>query len=264
MENFSTIEVVIKKSVATIWLNRPQVHNAFDEQMLNELTECYKYLDNLQDVRIVILRGKGKSFCSGADLQWMMDSRNDYQSSQNSSLILANCFNTIYKTTKPTIAIVHGNVLGGANGLVCASDMAIAIESTKFSFTELRIGLVPATILPYVLSRLNQHSAKVLMYTGRKFREKEAKEKGYIDYVISENEADGYIQTIVNDLLLASPNAITECKSLVNNFSNKAIDDFMITASIESITRTRMMEDSREGISAFFEKRLPGWAADYE
>jgi methylglutaconyl-CoA hydratase len=262
MKVYKTIEVEINKTVATLWLNRPDVHNAFNGQMISEITECFEKLETTKDIRAIIIRGKGKSFCSGADLQWMIQSENDnYQENLKGSLEMANCFRTIYNTSKPTIALVHGTIFGGANGLTCACDIVIAGHNTRFSFPELKIGLVPSTIMPYVLTRVNQHTAKLLMYTGRIISGSAAYELGLVDYLIDEPELEKNLKLILNDLMKASANAIAECKSLINGFSNNSLEKKIVT-SVESITKIKMSEDGREGISAFLEKRKPYWVHD--
>lgn len=262
MNSFKTIELETNNKIATIWLNRPKVHNAFNEQMISELIECFGNLEELKEIGVILLRGKGKSFCSGADLQWMLQSeKNSYHENLKDSLEMANCFRTIHQFLKPTIAIVHGTVFGGANGIMCACDIAIAANNTRFSFPELRIGLVPSTILPYVLTRMNQHKAKLLMFSGRIVNASAALESGLIDYLFDEAELEKNLQMLLNDLLKASSNAILECKSLINDFSNKSMEKDIIS-SVESITKIKMSGHGREGVSAFLEHRSPNWIKD--
>jgi methylglutaconyl-CoA hydratase len=261
MKDFTTIDLNIDQKIATVWLNRPEAHNAFNGIMIRELIKCYEYVGQLKDPRVIILRGKGKSFCSGADLQWMTQSV-DYDVSLKNSAEMAACFNTIHNSAKPTIAIVHGAVYGGANGLMCASDIAIAIENTKFSFPELRVGLVPSTILPYVLMRMNPHKAKLYMYTGRIIRDEEALASGLVDYIFSNSEIEAQTQILVDELLKSSPHAIAECKSLINIFSEKMTQKKMIDKTVKSITTMKLSEEGREGVSAYFEKRIPKWMND--
>jgi methylglutaconyl-CoA hydratase len=262
MNAFKTIDLTIEKKTATIWLNRPEVHNAFNEQMITELTECFGKLEKSKDIGIIIIRGKGRSFCSGADLKWMIQSeKENYQENFKDSQEMANCFRTIYQSSKATVALVHGTVFGGANGIMCACDIVLAAENTRFSFPELRIGLVPSTILPYILSRMNQHKAKLLMYTGRIVGGRIALEAGLVDYLFDETEMEKNLLLLINDLLKASSNALKECKSLINNFTNKTIEN-EIVSSVESITRIKMSEHGREGITAFLENRSPKWIND--
>jgi methylglutaconyl-CoA hydratase len=262
MNSYKTIEVEIKKKVATVWLNRPEVHNAFNKQMIKEITECFRKLEKIKVIGVIIIRGKGKSFCSGADLQWMIESeKEDYGENYKDSMEMANCFKIIHQCSRPTIALVHGTVFGGANGILCACDIAIAADNTRFSFPELRIGLVPATIMPYILTRVNQHKAKLLMYTGRVVNATTALETGLIDHIFDEAEMEKNLQMLVTDLLKASSNAILECKSLINTFSDETIGKEIIS-SVESITKIKMSEHGREGVSAFLEHRSPKWIND--
>jgi len=260
MKEFTTITLDINKKIATVWLNRPEIHNAFNGVMISELIECYEYLEQLKDIRIILLRGKGKSFCSGADLQWMMQSDKDI--ANLNSMEMASCFQTIYKATKPTIAIVHGAIYGGANGLMCACDIAIAADNAKFSFPELRVGLVPSTIVPYILMRLNPHKTKLLMYTGKIIQATEALSSGLIDYLFPEKNMEEQVQTIVDEILKSSPRALTECKSLINVFAEKMVEQEMIDKTVKSITRMKLSEEGREGMTAFLEKRVPKWMND--
>jgi methylglutaconyl-CoA hydratase len=259
MKDFKTIELSLNNKIATIWLNRREVHNAFNDVMIEELVQCFTYVDKLKEIRVVVLRGRGKSFCSGADLHWMIHNNIDYESNLASSVNMAACFHTIYKISKPTIAMVHGNVFGGANGLMCACDIAIAMDNTRFSFPELRIGLVPSTILPYVLQRINPHKAKLLMYTGKIIDGPEALETGLIDDIYPDHEIERNLRELMDKIIRSGPEAITECKWLINNFSEKKIERDVITQTAESITKIRMSQEGQEGTSAFFEKRSPGW-----
>jgi methylglutaconyl-CoA hydratase len=258
MKEFSTIELDINKKIATIWLNRTEVHNAFNEVMISELMQCFNYVEELKDIRVIVLRGKGKSFCSGADLQWMAQYNDNYEVNLADSVKMAACFHAIYKIPKPTIAIVHGTVFGGANGLMCACDIAIAAGNTRFSFPELRIGLVPSTILPYVLQRINAHKAKLLMYTGKIIDAREALELGLIDELFSD-EIEKKVHELIDKIIRSGPDAITECKSLINHYSGKMIERDIITHTAESITKIKMSQEGQEGTSAFFEKRAPDW-----
>jgi methylglutaconyl-CoA hydratase len=260
MQKYTTIELNISKQVAIIWLNRTEVHNAFNDVMVNELIQCFTYVEQLNDIRVIILRGKGKSFCSGADLQWLgRPNQGDYGANLAESMKMADCFHAIYESPKPTIAVVHGNVYGGANGFMCACDLAMAVDDTKFSFPELRVGIVPATILPYVLQRVNQHKAKWLMYTGKVINAPQAFEAGLIDYLCPENELEGKIQELISNLLKSGPYALMECKSLINKLSGKMVESATIKGTAELITKIKMSKEGQEGILAFFEKRPPDW-----
>ncbi len=259
MKEFTTIELGLNKKIATVWLDRTSVHNAFNDVMIGELLQCFTYVEQLKDIRVIVLRGKGKTFCSGADLQWMVQSNYDYETNLASSMKMAACFQTIYKIAKPTIAVVHGTVYGGANGLMCACDIAIAAKNTRFSFPELRVGLVPSTILPYVLQRVNPHKAKWLMYTGEIIDGQKALETGLIDDLFAEHEIEKKLQELIDKIVRSGPEATTECKTLINNLSEKMIERDMIARTAESITKIRMSQEGQEGTSAFFEKRSPDW-----
>ncbi|MFH1937241.1 MAG: enoyl-CoA hydratase-related protein, partial [Bacteroidota bacterium] len=171
---FTTLETSTDNRVFTIWLNRPEVHNAFNTTMLEELAECFLDLQST-DAVCVILRGKGKSFCAGADLSWMKEvANNTYEVNYQESLLLSKCFYAIYTCTKPTIALVHGASLGGANGLLASCDLAYCTEDATFSLSEVKIGIVPACISPYVVKRVGEYGTRELMLTGRRINGKEA------------------------------------------------------------------------------------------
>jgi len=154
-QEYKTIEFEIKNEVGIVWLNRPEIHNAFNEVMISELLDIFEKINSIDDVRIVMLRGRGKSFCAGADLNWMRNVAGySYEENFKESLNLSKCFYAIYTCTKPTIAVVHGAAIGGANGLLAACDFAYADENTTFSLSEVKIGIVPACISPYITKRV--------------------------------------------------------------------------------------------------------------
>ena len=163
---FTTLETQITNQVATIWLNRPDIRNAFNEVMISELIQAFNEVAVIEAVLVIVLRGRGKSFCAGADLNWMRDVAGySYEQNLKESLQLSDCFYTIYNSPKPTIAVVHGAAIGGANGLLSACDMAICDDETTFSLSEVKIGIVPACISPYVIKRVGEYGARELMLT---------------------------------------------------------------------------------------------------
>ncbi len=197
-QDFQTIEFEVKESILTVWLSRPQIHNALNEIMISELLECFTSVNEMDDIRVVVLRGKGKSFCAGADLNWMRDVANySYEQNYKESLQLANCFYAIYTCKKPTIAMVHGAAIGGANGLLAACDFAFADENTVFSLSEVKIGIVPACISPYIIKRVGEYHAKDLMLTGRRIQGNEAEKFGLVNKSFSEDQMEIHLNSLV-------------------------------------------------------------------
>lgn len=256
MNNF--IELESNDAIATLWLNRPEVLNALNSQLLDALTDVISYVNSNPEFRIILLRGKGNAFCSGADLNWL-ESDSTETGIQEKARKLATCFHTIYISAKPVISIIHGSILGGANGLICASDFVISDNSSTFAFPEVRIGLAPSTISPYVIRKIGFQNAKRLLFTGVKINVVEAKQTGLIDFYGNETGVKDYTLKLISDLLKASPEALTETKRLLQSISDQDINKEIINNTTQSFVKMKMGADSKEGISAFREKRNPSW-----
>lgn len=256
---YTTIETEQHYHIATVWLNRPDVRNALNDTMIAELIHAFETLGGDEAVRVITLRGRGKVFCAGADLKWMKaTSTSGYKESLEENRQLARCFQTVYNTPKPTIAVVHGAAMGGANGLIAACDFAYAADDTLFAFSEVRLGLVPATIAPYILKRIGEAKAKELMLTGRQFHAKEATQAGLINQVLQEMELESKVAELIQELLKAGPVSIAACKQLLHRLSVKELEA-VIPDTIEAIARARSSAEGQEGMQAFFEKRKPNW-----
>lgn len=257
---FTTIEITQKGKVATVWLNRPDIRNAFNETMISELIQAYEELNNNDDIRIIVLKGKGKSFCAGADLNWMKNVK-DYTYKQNfdESYQLSKCFYSIYSSKKVTIAQVHGAAIGGANGLLAACDFAYAEEKTVFSLSEVKIGVIPACISPYVVKRVGEFPAKELMLTGKRITGNEAEKFYLINKSLNENELEEYVNNAIKLILSAGPDAVSRCKELIFNVANVWPLETAMTDTAKMIAETRMSEEAQEGMCAFLEKRKPKW-----
>lgn len=260
MKNYETIELEIKDEVGTIWLNRPEIHNAFNEVMIAELIEMFKEIKENDEVKIVVLRGRGKSFCAGADLNWMRNvAKYSFEDNYKESLNLSNCFYEIYTCPKPTIAIVHGAAIGGANGLLAACDFAYADENTTFSLSEVKIGIVPACISPYVTKRVGEYGSKELMLTGKRFKGEEAAHHRLINKSLSTNKLDEYLEEVIALLKTSGPKAMSHCKNLIYDISNKLTLQEAIGYTAKMIADIRASEEGQEGMAAFLEKRKPNW-----
>ena len=249
------------ESMAWVNLDRPEVRNALNPELIRELTEAFDWLNSRDDIRVIILKGNGKCFCAGADLEYMKDmARYSYPQNLADAERLSKLFQTIYFCNKAVIVDVHGACIGGANGIIAAADIVIAEKETKFAFSEVRLGITPATISPFVVSKIGNTAAKELMLTGRRFTAAEAKDFRLVNVVVDESEMIDTERQYIDHFLHASPDAVAECKNLLRMVSGT--DDryspiFMQTSA--AIANQRISKAGQEGMAAFFEKRKPSW-----
>lgn len=259
--DFNTIKVQLGESIAWVNLDRPEVRNALNAELIHELTEAFDWLNGRDDIRVIVMKGNGKAFCAGADLAYMKDMAGfSYNQNIADAEKLSKLFQTIYFCNKAVIVEVHGACIGGANGIIAAADIVIAERETKFAFTEVRLGLTPATISPFVVSKIGNTAAKELMLTGRRFTAEEAKDFRLVNAVVDEAEMIDAERTYIEHFLHASPDAIAECKNLLRMVSGT--DDrfspvFMQTSV--AIANQRISKAGQEGMKAFFEKRKASW-----
>ena len=260
MKQYQTIQFEVAGDVGTVWLNRPQIHNAFNEVMIAEVLDIFTEVNTMEDIRMVVLRGRGKSFCAGADLHWMGGVAG-YTFEQNfaESLNLSKCFYAIYTCAKPTIAIVHGAAIGGANGLLAACDFAYADNDTIFSLSEVKIGIVPACISPYVTKRVGEYGSKELMLTGKRFKGAEAQHHRLVNKSLPAAELEPHLDSVIALLRTSGPKAMTHCKNLIYEISNKLTLEEAITYTAKMIAEIRASEEGQEGMAAFLNKRKPRW-----
>ncbi|HDR89458.1 MAG TPA: enoyl-CoA hydratase/isomerase family protein [Bacteroidetes bacterium] len=244
----------------TLWLNRPQVRNAFHEGMITEIMQGIRDLTADPSVRVILLRGEGKAFCAGADLNWMRNVAGySWEQNYRESLQLAECFHTLYSCPKPAIAVVNGASIGGANGLVAACDMAYASDEAVFSLSEVKLGLVPAVISPFVIRRTGEYTARELMLTGRRFTGKEAEHYRLVNRSLPEAELEKNLEEMVALLLAAGPQALTRCKLLINGVTNQWSLKDALAETARMIASVRISAEGQEGMRAFLEKRDPSW-----
>ena len=257
---YNTIDVSKQNNVATIFLNRPDVHNAMNEQLIKELTDCFKKLDKEKDTRIIVLTGNGKSFCAGADLNWMKSMIN-YSRVENikDSNILLDLYDTIYNCSKPVIARVNGHAFGGGIGLFAVCDITITITDCKFAFSEVKLGIIPAVISKYISKRIKLSDMRRLFITGERFDSNYAKEIGLIDFVASEKDLDEIVKKYIDILRYSSPNAIYEIKKLINAYETMDTEKYK-KFIVEKIAELRVSEEGQEGINAFLDKRKSKWS----
>jgi methylglutaconyl-CoA hydratase len=257
---YETIEIHKEKDIATIYLNRPEVHNAMSEQLMKEMTSCFKKVSSDNSIRIIILTGKGKSFCAGADLNWMK-SMAKYSMEENieDSRLLLNLYEEIYNCPKPVIGRVNGHAFGGGLGLFAVCDIVIAVPDCKFAFSEVKLGIIPSVISTYIVRRIGLANMKRLFITGERFDSNYAKEIGLIDFVFSEEEIDKKVKKYVEIILSSGPKAIVEVKTLVNACESMDHDNYK-EFTVKKISELRISEEGQEGINAFLEKRKSKWS----
>jgi methylglutaconyl-CoA hydratase len=245
--------------VARVWLNRPDVRNAFDGLMVTELRKTLFDLGTVESVRVIVLGGKGPSFCAGADLEWMKAmaafSRED---NLREAQALADLFFTVCQSLKPIVARVHGAALGGGSGLVAACDIPIASIGTQFGFTEVRLGIIPAVISPYVIGKIGESAARELFLTGERFEAVKALEIGLVRAAVPEDDLDAVVDARVAELLKAGPRAIAEAKALIREVAWRRVEDVQ-RYTVERIADLRISAEGQEGMRAFLEKRKPSW-----
>ncbi len=258
MKPYETIETELNDRVLTVWLNRPEIHNAFDERMLREVTDCFETLD--PDVLCVVLRGRGKSFCAGVDLNWMRSiSKNSYEQNYQESLLLSKCFLAIYTCPKPTLAAVHGVALGGANGLLSACDLAYCTDEAVFSLSEVKIGIIPACISPYVVKRVGEYGARELMLTGKRIAGPEAQQMRLVNRSVPSDRLDITISETIAFFRTSGPEAMAQGKRLLFEICNNMTLEEAYDFTARMIADIRASAEGQEGMAAFLEKRKPNW-----
>ncbi len=258
-KEFETIIFKEVKQVGYVILNRPDVHNAFNDKMIEDLLRVFEAIENYPDIRVVVLKGEGKSFCAGADLNWMRRVKDySYEDNLKESLALADMLYKIYTCPKPTIAQVHGHAIGGGTGLVAVCDIAIASTDCKFSFSEVKLGLIPACISPYVVKKCGEGRCREFFLTGERMSAEKVLNAGLINVMVPPDCLDKAVEGLVNQLLSSGPEAIKKCKELLRTVPRMSEDEFK-RYTAEVIAKMRISPEAQEGMSAFLEKRKPRW-----
>lgn len=248
------------RGVFTITMNRPSVHNAFDEQQIARLTDTLKEASELSAVKLVVLGAVGKHFSAGADINYMQRmGRNSREENLADASALAALMKTLDRVPKPTVAKVQGAAYGGAVGLICCCDIVIGSTSTVLSLSEVKIGLVPATIGPYVVHAIGKRAARHLFISGDRITATAAQGLGFLHHVVDDELLDDALGNVVDGLLNNSPNAMLVAKQLVFNMSMASITDDMIEQSVNTIANIRETDEAKEGLAAFLEKRRAAW-----
>jgi methylglutaconyl-CoA hydratase len=246
--------------VARVRLNNPDKHNAFDDQIIDELTEAFVAIADNSNVRVMVLGSEGKSFSAGADLEWMKRMASySYEENLRDASALALMLKTLNEIPQPTIARVQGAAFGGAVGLVSCCDMAVAASAASFSLSEVKIGLGPATISPYVIAAIGQRAVRRYFVTAERFDAHRAMEIGLVNEVVDAEQLDQEIDRLIDALLANGPEAILAAKRLVFDIAGKPIDQQLIDSTCETIAAIRVSEQGQEGLQAFLEKRKPHW-----
>jgi len=248
------------RGVATVTMNNPDKHNAFDDAIIAELQAAFERADSDDQVRVLILAATGKSFSAGADLNWMKRMA-DYSRAENlrDSKALAAMLQSLNFLSKPSIARVQGAAFGGAVGLVSCCDMAVASQRASFCLSEVKIGLIPATISPYVVAAIGQRAARRYFTTAERFKAERALQLGLLSEVVEEDQLDHCIDGLLESLLANGPAAVKAAKQLVFDVAEREIDATLIQATCEAIADIRVSAEGQEGLGAFLEKRPPAW-----
>ena len=248
------------RGVARVTLNRPEKHNAFDDTMIAELRAAFDSLAGNTTVRIVVVESLGKSFSAGADLGWMKRmAQYDYADNLQDARLLAGMLSALHTMPQPTIARVQGGAYGGAVGLVSCCDMAVAADTAAFALTEVKIGLIPATISPYVIRAIGERAARRYFATAERFSAADARSLGLINDVVPADQLDTAIDNLLDGLLANGPEAVKAAKQLVADFAGRPINEALVEESCKRIASIRVSAEGQEGLDAFLNKRSPGW-----
>ncbi|WP_205746696.1 enoyl-CoA hydratase/isomerase family protein [Duganella callida] len=257
---YTTLTIARENHVATVTLNRPDVRNAFNETTIAEITRVFRELGEDADLRAIVLAANGPAFCAGADLNWMKKMAG-YTHAENhaDALQLAEMLRTIYLCPKPVVAKVQGDCYAGGMGLVAACDIIVAVEQANFCLSEVKLGLIPATISPYVIKAMGENASRRYFLTAERFGAAEALRIGFAHEVVAADALDARVADIVKALVNNSPHAVQQAKVLVREVSGQAVDDALLADTAERIAQIRASEQGREGVASFLEKRKPAW-----
>lgn len=259
MHRYQTIEVAAIGPVLHIRLNRPEVRNAFNGTVVTELQQAFVAASSDAAARVVVLSGNGKSFSAGADLAWMQEQAElPQQRNQEGAERMARMFLAIARCSKPVVARIHGHALGGGTGLTAAVDLALCTEQCQFGLTEVKLGIVPAVISPFVMQKIGVGRARALFLTGERFDGKEAQRIGLVQRAVPEAELDSEVHKTVDELLSAGPAAVASAKELIRAVGELSLED-AIPVTSKWIAELRATPEARDGFAAFLGKRKPSW-----
>ena len=258
----SHLNIKVEARRATITLTRPELRNAFNDEVIADLTQACTGLGSSDEVRAIVLAAEGPAFCAGADLNWMRRMA-DYDRAQNlaDAARLAEMLRVIHQCPKPVIARVQGDVYAGGMGLVACSDIAISVDTAHYCLSETRLGLLPATISPYVMRAMGPRAAQRYCLSAERFDAAEALRIGFVHEVVPAELLDERVDAVAQALVNASPAAVRACKRLLQDVAQREIDAALIAQTVEAIADVRASAEGREGVQAFLQKRQPSWLA---
>ena len=256
----TALTLTVNGGIARITLTQPEIRNAFSDEVIAELTAAFRNAGDRPDVRAIVLAAEGPAFCAGANLNWMRRMA-DYSRDENrvDAGLLAEMLRVIYECPKPTIARVQGDVYAGGMGLVACCDMAVAVDTAGFCLSEVKIGLIPATISPYVIRAMGARASHRYFLTGERFSAQEALRIGYVHEVVEAEQLDSVVDGWLKHLLSAGPAAVRACKRLVLDVAEREINEQLVAATVEQIATIRASSEGKEGVQAFLNKRKPNW-----
>ena len=257
------LQVSAQGAVAILTLDRPEVRNAFNDELIARLTLAFHELGEKPEVRCIVLAANGPAFCAGADLNWMKRMAG-YTRDENleDASKLARMLEVIYRCPKPTIAKIQGDVYAGGTGLVAACDMAVAVDTAQFCLSEVRLGLIPATISPYVIRAMGTRGAHRWFLTAERFDAAEAHRMGFVHEVVKAGELDARVAGLAQALVGAGPEAVKACKKLLHDVAGHEITAGLVRRTVEGIADIRASDEGREGVQSFLGKRKPNWLLD--
>jgi methylglutaconyl-CoA hydratase len=254
------LELQFEAGVATVTLNRPEVRNAFNDEVIAELSGAIVEYGARPEVRCIVLAGNGPSFCAGADLNWMKRMASyTYDENVADARALAQMLRVLYRCEKPTIARVQGDAYAGGMGLVAACDVAVAVDTANFCLSEVKLGLIPATISPYVIRAMGPRAAHRYFLTAERFGAAEAHRVGFVHEVVKADQLDAKVREIAQAFVAAGPAAVKACKALVQDVAGEEIDHVLIERTVKGIADIRVSDEGREGVQSFLGKRKPNW-----
>lgn len=260
MEENNFLFDVDDAGVATITLNRPAVHNAIDDLLIRGLCQRLRSLDNDDSIRVIVLTGSGSSFCSGADLNWMkrMATYNEAENFQDAKA-LAELLGMLASSSKPTVALVQGDAFAGGLGLICSCDIAISVSSAIFAITEVRLGLMPSVISPFVINAIGERNARRYFLTAERFNAVTAQQIGLVQMVVPDATLTQTGDAVVRKLLMGGPIAMAKTKGLISKVKGSRLDRDLMSSLSKGIAEIRISTEAQEGMAAFLEKRKPSW-----
>jgi methylglutaconyl-CoA hydratase len=256
----TALTITTQAAVRTITMNRPDVRNAFNDDVIAELTAAFEAASQASDVRCVVLAAEGPAFCAGADLNWMRRMA-DYTRDENVADAgqLAAMLQAIYTCPKPTMARVQGDVFAGGVGLVAACDMAVSVDTATYCLSEVKLGLIPATISPYVIRAMGARASHRYFLTAERFSAAEAHRTGLVHEVVAADALDATVAALTQALVSASPHAVRACKRLLQDVGEREIDAALVAHTVAGIADIRASAEGKEGVQSFLQKRKPSW-----